>query len=519
MALDLTVGAGGRVEQPESKTREYKLNLAPRDRILQALVAFANSAGGQLVVGVQDDLAVVGVRDPLKEMQRLAHMIADSIRPQLTPPIDLVTLDGKTVLVADVSLGSQRPYHLASVGKYGGTYYRTGAGNRQAGNSMVDELGLSGNERSFDALPCLDAKMSDLDIPDLSKRLGRDLDEPALHTLRLVREEQGLVRPTNAGVLVAAPNPEMFLQFAWVQCARFRGPGKRNITDQVSIYGPVLAATDRVMEFFRTNAFLSADFRGERRRREDVWSIPMDPLKELIVNALVHSSYRNHGTPIKVAFEDEKIWIESPGGLVPGMTIEKMKRGESSLRNPVLARVFKETGVVEAWGTGIPAVLRAISDEGLPEPEFEESVERLRITVHIPNHDPRYFMPSWQQDRQSDDAEPRPDADAPKSSVEVYKSSIEVPDASVEVYKSAAPVLRAAAKDPTRSADLLDAAGLSQSPTNFMRHVLPLIEAGLLARTVPDRPRSSKQRYVLTEAGRTFLTTLEREALTAQEEA
>ncbi|MCL2423359.1 MAG: putative DNA binding domain-containing protein, partial [Micrococcales bacterium] len=496
--------ADGRVEQPESKTREYKLNLGPKERIVQALVAFANSAGGQLVVGVRDDLTVVGVRDPLKEMQRLAHMIADSIRPQLAPPIDLVTLDGKTVLVADVSLGSQRPYHLASVGKYGGTYYRTGAGNRQAGNSMVDELGMSAHERNFDALPCLDAKMSDLDLPGLSKVLGRDLDEAALRTLHLVREEQGLLRPTNAGVLVAAPNPELFLPFAWVQCARFRGPGKRNITDQVTIYGPVLAATGRVMEFLRTNAFLSADFSGKRRRREDVWSIPMEPLKELVVNAMVHSSYRNHGTPIKVAFEDEKIWIESPGGLVPGMTVEKMKRGESALRNPVLARIFKETGVVEAWGTGVPAVLRAIADEGLPEPEFEESVERLRITVHIANHDPRYFAPSWQRDSQGEPT----GADTPKSSVEVYKSSVEVHELDVEVYKWAAPLLQAA-ESPARTADLLTAAGLSQSPTNYMHRILPLVEAGLLARTIPDKPRSSKQRYTLTQAGRTFLTRLE----------
>jgi predicted HTH transcriptional regulator len=82
--------------------------------------------------------------------------------------------------------------------------------------------------------------MSDLDVPAFSKSMGRDVDERALRTLKLTREDfAGNVVPTNAGVLVACPNPEVFLPFAWVQCARFRGEGKRNITDQANVYGPL----------------------------------------------------------------------------------------------------------------------------------------------------------------------------------------------------------------------------------------------------------------------------------------
>lgn len=495
MTWQLTVGTDGKVQQPEGKTREYKLNLSSKDRVMQAIIAFANSAGGQLVIGVRDDLTVAGVKEPLAERQRLAHMIADTIRPQLSPPIDLVPLADETVLVVDVPLGSQRPYYFMSVGKYGGTYYRAEAGNRQAGDSFVDDLALTSQERTFDALPCVDAKMSDLDIPELSKVMGREIDEPTLRTLKLIREDfDGNTVPTNAGVLVACPNPERFLPFAWVQCARFRGEGKRNITDQANIYGPIPLAVERVMSFLRNNAFLSAEFTDTPQRREDVWSIPMDPLKELVVNALVHSSYRLHGTPIKIAFEDSQIRFESPGGLVPGMTVEKMKRGESSLRNPVLARIFQELHQIEAWGTGIPAVLKAIAAEGLPEPEFEESVERLRITVHIRNHDPRYFVPAHQLEGEAGqhrhiDTEPG-----------VYVSML-----GVYVSERAPSVLRAAGVGPSRRAELIRAADLAPSPTNYRRHILPLVEAGLLALSVPDKPRSPQQRYLLTDVGREFL--------------
>ncbi|MDR1189608.1 MAG: hypothetical protein LBK95_19515, partial [Bifidobacteriaceae bacterium] len=172
-------------------------------------------------------------------------MIADSVKPQLAPLIELVTVAGKTLLVVSVPLGSQRPYYLKAAGRYGGTYYRSGADNLQAGTSMVDELGLSAKGRTFDKLPCVDAKLEDLDLAGLASLLGREVTENTLRTLHLVYDDQGRMVPSNGGVLVASPNPEMFLPHAWVQCARFRGPGKRNITDQTEIYGPVPLAVDK----------------------------------------------------------------------------------------------------------------------------------------------------------------------------------------------------------------------------------------------------------------------------------
>ncbi|MDR1266382.1 MAG: putative DNA binding domain-containing protein [Propionibacteriaceae bacterium] len=503
MPLELSLDESGRVVRPEGKTREYKLNLASKDRVLQTVVAFANSAGGELVVGVRDDATVVGVGEPLTEQDRLSRMVADSIKPQLAPLIELVTVAGKTLLVASVPLGSQRPYYLKASGRYGGTYYRSGADNLQAGASMVDELALSSRGRTFDKLPCGDAKMEDLDLVGLAALLGREVNESTLRTLRLVYDDQGRMVPSNGGVLVASPHPETFLPHAWVQCARFRGPGRRNITDQASVYGPIPLAVDKVMDFLKRNAFLSAEF-GDKPRRVDVWSIPLDPLKELVVNALVHSSYADHGTPIKVAFEDEAIWIESPGGLVPGMTVEKMRRGESSSRNPVLARVFRELDLIEEWGTGIPEVIQSLKAAGLPEPDFYESRERLRITVHIQNHDPLKFrlgsdgrrvMPRERQVRR----------EMLKPSVQVSKSSVYVSKQGVYVSKHGPAILAAASRGPASRRDLLMAAGIAAVPVNYRRHILPLVESGLLAMTAPDSPTSPSQRYVVTDKGREAL--------------
>ena len=95
MPLELSLDESGRVIEPESKTREYKLNLAAKDRLSQTVVAFANSAGGELVVGVRDDGTVVGVGEPLTEQDRLSRSISDSIKPQIAPLIELVTVAGR----------------------------------------------------------------------------------------------------------------------------------------------------------------------------------------------------------------------------------------------------------------------------------------------------------------------------------------------------------------------------------------------------------------------------------------
>ena len=120
--------------------------------------------------------------------------------------------------------------------------------------------------------------------------------------------------------------------------------------------------------------------------RKNVWSIPIGPLREFITNALVHASYSRLGTPIKVAFLDQTIEIESPGGLMPNLTVEEMTQGVSVIRNPAIARVFEELGLIEKWGTGIPQAIQKLTDAGLPAPEFKELAASLRVIVHIKDH-------------------------------------------------------------------------------------------------------------------------------------
>jgi predicted HTH transcriptional regulator len=343
---------------------------------------------------------------------------------------------------------------------------------------MVAELARNSQGIAFDKLPAPGAKLSDLDQAMLAELLHHDIDVESLRTLSLVVGDQGQLVPTNGGLLVGSRHPEMFHPHAWVQCARFRGDSRRNITDQARIYGPLPKAVDQAMDFLKHNAFLLAEF-GEIQR-QDVYSIPVAPLRELVINALVHASYADHGTPIKIAFYDDSIVIESPGGFVPGLTVERVLAGTSVIRNPTIARVFSELGYIEQWGTGLPKAMQDVIAAGLPPLDIEEGRERLIITVHIENHDPAKYQVSHKDHKDSHkDADP--------------------------LGTRGVTILAALASEPLSRASLFAAIGLHNDHRTFSRHVMPLIEAGLVSMTDPERPNLRDQQYTITNAGRAIL--------------
>ena len=98
------------LKRPEGKTLEFKRDLSSPRPMLKTLLAFANTAGGRLIVGVDDDSRVIGVERPLDEEERLCSLIADSIAPRLVPNVELTTFKGKTVLVVEVFLSGLRPH-------------------------------------------------------------------------------------------------------------------------------------------------------------------------------------------------------------------------------------------------------------------------------------------------------------------------------------------------------------------------------------------------------------------------
>lgn len=178
---------------PEGKTLEFKRDLSSPRPLLKTLVAFANTAGGRLFVGIGDDRSIVGVENPLDEEERLCSLIADSIAPRLVPNVELLTVEGKTLLLIDVFVSGSRPHWLKSEGAESGVYVRLGSTSRQADAALIGELRRSVEGVAFDEMPMPDLSLKDLDM-EAARQLFPGLNrqgEQALRTLKLVNPVSG----------------------------------------------------------------------------------------------------------------------------------------------------------------------------------------------------------------------------------------------------------------------------------------------------------------------------------------
>ena len=505
MAAYLTLGNDGRLVDREGKTLELKRDLSSPTEPLRTITAFANSAGGRLAPWSVFSLRT---RSPRRSASPVSSMTGS--HSSWFPPIDLVTLAGKTVLVVDVPLSTRRPHYIIRQGSEAGAYVRLDSSTRRADPALVAELERNAHGIAFENLPEPRAALTDLDMNTLAELRGRATDTDDLLALGLAVRQGDQIVPTHAGILAACSDPTRFLPSAWVQCGRLRGPHGTDIFDQVEIHGPMPLAADQAVDFLLKHAYKTAVF-GEVRRR--VYSIPIEPIREVIVNALVHASYAERGTPIRIGFYDDRIQVDSPGLLLPGMTVNTMWQ-VSRLRNPALTRVFREGGIMEQWGTGIQRVFEQVAQAGLPEPTIEEVVDRVRVTIHVPSHNPAdagEHNESLNRGTKSPSRSIQSLSRVTKSEHPVTKSSHQVESPSHEVRNPddhRATVLSLLNDVEMTRTDLLSRLGRSNETRNVRRHLDPLIDAGLVERTIPYKPTSRLQRYRITDAGRTYLDRL-----------
>ncbi|HBS82992.1 MAG TPA: AAA family ATPase [Halomonas campaniensis] len=473
-----------RLSEPEGKQLEFKRDLSSPKPLMKTLVAFANTAGGQLIIGVDDDGTVLGVDDPLDMEERLTSMIADAIHPRLLPNIELVSVGEHTLVCIEVFLSSARPHFFKALGEENGVLVRLGSSNRQAGLALIQEMQRQASGTTFDVQAMPELSRDDLDQNAIQQAFRSEqlLDDNKLRTLRLLVSYQGRLVPSVGGILLFGRERQWHFEDAWIQCGRFRGNDKVEIFDQTDIHAPLPQAVDDIELFLKKHAFKQAEFGAMRRR--DVWSIPLTILREAIINALVHSDYSQRGSPIRIAFYDDRIEIESPGLLMPGMTIEDMKRGVSMIRNPVIARVFRELGLIEQWGSGVKRIFSEAQVQGLPEPHIEEIANRVRLSIRLAT------PVSIQQSASVTQAESVQSESRLESRLE---SAL------------AARVLLILQQEPLGKAAMARELGHKGVSGELNKQVGNLRQQQLIEMTLPEKPNSRLQQYRLTPQGQRFL--------------
>ncbi len=379
----------------ESKNVEFKEMLPKNsEKYAKTIVAFANSQGGKIFFGIVDETReIVGIDESIlfQIMDRIANTISDSIEPQIVPEIEPCTVEGKNIIVVTVPPEPKRPYYLKSKGMEQGTYIRVAGTTRLASLDKIKELEMEGAKISWDELICVGYEVKETAIKKLCRDMNRyrkDMQERKVLTKALPAvtrtnlEDWKIIKKTNEGYL--ASNAFVLLtsdyyQFSKTQCAVFKGNDRVVFLDKREFKGPLYSQIEDSIDFVLRNIRLGAKIEGLIRKED--YELPIEAIREMIVNAHCHRNMTDESC-VQVAVFDDRLEVTSPGGFYNGLTFEEAMQGHSKLRNRAIANVFSQIGLIEAWGTGFKRIRNAAKEYGLPDPEFIEMPEMFRVNLY-----------------------------------------------------------------------------------------------------------------------------------------
>ena len=201
-----------------------------------------------------------------------------------------------------------------------------------------------------------------------------------LEALELSKDRQ----LNNAAVVLFGKKMQSDYFQSQLKVARFKGLDRSEFIDNDLIYGNCFQLLEKGMMFIRRHLPVAARIEPGKLERIETPLIPYDAIREALINALCHRDYAERGSCIGLAIYDDRMEIFSPGGLLPGVTMKKIKTGFSRLRNYKIADVIYRCHLVEKWGRGIPKIISSCKKEHDPEPEFFADNLEFKVTFKFP---------------------------------------------------------------------------------------------------------------------------------------
>lgn len=362
----------------ENERREFKSEYT--DNILKTIVAFANSEGGKILIGVDDNGKNVGLKSIDECYTRATNSIRDSISPDITMFIKYtVNEDDKTLEIA-VSEGTNKPYFLKSKGmRPEGVYVRQGATSAPASVEKIRQMIKFSEKDTFESGRALNQDLHFTEATNEFSIKNVEFGESKYVSLGVLNSDDGLF--TNLAVLLADECEHT------IKVAIFDGNDKKTFKDRKEFTGSLFKQLRNCYEYLKLCNHTAATFEGlDRIDREDY---PDSALREALLNALVHRDYSFSGS-IMINVFDDKIEFVSLGGLVSGLSKEDILRGVSQTRNKNLANVFYRLKHIEAYGTGIQRIFDLYADNNL-QPDI--IITDNTFTMVLPNRNSEVEAP------------------------------------------------------------------------------------------------------------------------------
>lgn len=334
----------------ESLTLEFKRELT--EGIKKEIIAFANTSGGDLYIGVDDDGSVVGLDNPKRILEDVSNIVHDSIQPDILmhTTLSIETIDVKDVVKISVSVGSRRPYHLKGKGlRPSGVFIRYGTSVTNASEENIRQMIIETDGTNFETMRSMEQDLTFTDAEAIFKKNGLSLLESNMRTLGIINAEGYY---TNVGLLLSDQCEHT------IKCARYVGVDKLEFQDRKEFTGSLLKQIESAFEYLSLHNEKNSAFKGLQRVEQE--SYPSYALREALINAATHRDYSFSSSTLIHIFTT-RIELVSVGGLVKGLTQEDIELGISQSRNTKLANILYRLKWIESYGTGLQRILESYS--------------------------------------------------------------------------------------------------------------------------------------------------------------
>ena len=353
----------------ENKTTEFKREYV--DDIKNTVVAFANSDGGTLYIGINDDGSVCGVQNVDDTMLRVTNAVRDAVRPDITMFVECrnEVMEGKPIVSVTVQRGTARPYYLHGKGiRPEGVYVRQGASTVPATDAAILNMIKETSGDSYEVARSLNQNLTFNKAIDFFKKRKVEFGKAQMRTLHLVGDDDMY---TNLAFLLSEQCTHM------IKLAVFEGSRKSVFKDRKELSGSLLEQLEEAFDYIDRYNRTRAEFSGLDRL--DMRDYPPEAIREALLNAIVHRDYSFSSATLISIFED-RIEFVTIGGLVKGITLDDVKLGVSVLRNQYLANIFYRLRLIEAYGTGILKINECYEDYAM-KPIIETTGNAFKITL------------------------------------------------------------------------------------------------------------------------------------------
>ena len=461
----------------ENQNKEFKQ--AWNDNCLKTICAFANTGGGKLYIGIDDEGKPIGVKDATRYLDDIPNKSKDILG--ITPDVSIKKKAGKDIIEVSVLPSS------APISYHGRFFTRSGSSSIEIkGHELVDLL-MQKSGRSWDGFIEEGATLKDIDTSAINK--FRKLAAKKIPQIAAEKNVQAILQKLNllekgklrrAAVLLFGKNPKKFYITAYIKIGKFVSATDLISTDDIE--GNLFDQVDKAIEMLRVKYLLSS-ITYEGIYRKDNMEYPEEALREAIINAVIHRNYMGAHTQLRIDPDSLNLWNE--GGLPPGIVVADLKKWHLSRpRNELLADVFFKAGMIEAWGRGTVKIVDECKKAGLPEPEFREQFGGL--SVHF---------------RKAEKAqEAQLKARSGLSGEQTGKRPESQPESRPESLGIR--VMRLLILAPLSKAELSASLGHKEISGQLNKTIRELLQNKTVEYTIPDKPQSRLQKYRLTDKGR-----------------